>query len=151
MSRTVLSLRIHTEAYLVSESLYDSALGFMILEYVPQTIPLANHRKDSDEVHYLGNQGFSEDIGTCAEYSRVVESAENNQCIHQGVAVVRSYYDSSVSRNVFHSFDLYFSIAMSGVPVYDGFKDIIIYILVIDICSAHISLLRFLFFLLSSM
>ena len=133
------SFRIHAESDLILQSCNYRLLGLVVLEHVPQSVPLAYHRKDSKEIHDSGNQRPVEHVRPCSKDSRASEGAKYDKGIHQRVAVVRSDQYGSVTRDVLLAPYLHLPIAVLQIAVNDGFEEGVSKILVVNVLS-HSSL-----------
>ena len=135
MRSSVLALRKYAETYLVLEGVYDDVLGLIVLEYISESIPLAYHRKDSDEVHQLGNKCVVEHIRSGSEYCFVIECTKDHQRVHQGVAVVGSNNYSSIGGNILQTFDFNLPVAMLKIPIDDRLQNIVAEVFVVNVLS----------------
>ena len=135
VSRSVATFREHAETHLVLERVHDDFLCLIVLEYISESVPLANHRKDSDKVHQFCNECVIEHIRSGSEYCLVIESTKNYERIHQSVTMVWCDYDCTICRNVFLSSDFNLSVAMLQVPIDNRLQDIVAEVFVVYVLS----------------
>ena len=114
----VAAFREEDERYVVLQCLDNDFLSVIVLEYIAKTVPSSYHRKDAEEVHQIGNKLLLENVCAGAEYLLFFSRAQDYQCVHQCVAVIRADDDGSVSRNIFLADNLCLTVTVLDFPVY---------------------------------
>ena len=133
----------HAEPHIVLEYLYDEVLGFHILQHIPESVSLTDHRQYAEEMHDSGQKWRIEHVGSGSEHCSGPACTQDYQRIHQSVAMVRRKNDRTVRRKILFSSDLDLSVAVSDIPVHCRLEDGIYRTLPIYIVSFHLILLQF--------
>ena len=96
-----------------------------VLDYIAYAIPFPHHRQDTEKCDYPGSHGILEYICPCTEYGHLGMSPEDDECVHESVAVIGCKYHCPVGREIFSAPYLHGLITTPYTPVKINLKYII--------------------------